>query len=191
MNNWNEVEGKILEVNKDLLVDKLVWLGANEIAKTLVISEFFETNETINKWNNYSNKIIDWLESNNLLNWTNLKLRLRSIDGKVEITHKWVSESKELQDRIELNLLVDDFENAKWALAELGFKLIIRNEKQRISYELWDIRFDFDKYNDIPWLVEVESNSKEKVIQWAIILGYWEKDLKNLSITQLYKYYWK
>ncbi|MEF2176038.1 MAG: CYTH domain-containing protein [Candidatus Absconditabacteria bacterium] len=191
MNNGNEVEGKILEVNKDLLVDKLVGLGANEIAKTLVISEFFETNETINKGNNYSNKIIDWLESNNLLNGTNLKLRLRSIDGKVEITHKGVSESKELQDRIELNLLVDDFENAKGALAELGFKLIIRNEKQRISYELGDIRFDFDKYNDIPWLVEVESNSKEKVIQGAIILGYGEKDLKNLSITQLYKYYGK
>lgn len=194
MINWNEVEWKILEVDKDRLVEKLVELGAKQIAKTLVISEFFETNQLSNQFNwlfSYSDNILNWLESNNLLKWSKLKLRLRAINGKVEITYKWVSESKDLQDRIELNLVVYNFYKAKSALEKLGFKLIIRNEKERISYELWDIRFDFDKYNDIPWIVEVESNSKEKVIQWAQILGYWEKDLKNLSISQLYEYYWK
>lgn len=194
MINWNEVEGKILEVNKDLLVDKIVKLGAKKIAETLVISEFFESDriknqsDTITSW---SNTIISWLKNNNLLNSCNLKLRLRSIDNKIELTYKWESESKDLQDRIELSLILDSFENTKSVLEELWFRMIIRNEKQRVSYELGDIRYDFDKYNDIPWIVEVESNSKEKVIQWAVILGYWENDLKNLSISQLYQYYWK
>ena len=60
--------------------------------------------------------------------------------------------------------------------------------KHRISYTLKWVHFDFDKYDNIPWFLEIESDNEDDVNYWINKLWiwkyktvkYWYRKLKEL-----------
>ncbi len=80
-----------------------------------------------------------------------------------------------------------DYETFEKILTLSWFQKFWVSKKQRISYKLWNIVFDFDSIKDIPDFVEVESDNIADVEKWVKILGYnmsqtnifWEKELKE------------
>jgi len=58
--------------------------------------------------------------------------------------------------------------------------------KKRVALALWDVKFDFDKYKNIPWLLEIEAPESAIIdhyiqewlkLEWNERLNGWTKSL--------------
>ena len=154
-NTGNEVEKKVLNIDKDAIITKLEnlwakkkfswWIKDNRYdfeSKKLTESRMiFRTRETYN-WNFITLK-------KRLDNNTEKSIWKCSIDREFEIT-------------------VDNINEIIKLIKELWMDLIEkkRRVKNRISYELDWVHFDFDRYDDIPWFLEIESDHEKTVNKW-------------------------
>lgn len=57
----------------------------------------------------------------------------------------------------------ESYETLSRLLPWLGYEKYGDSKKHRISYHLNGLVFDIDKYDGVPWFVEVEATSAEKV----------------------------
>ena len=131
-----EIEVKILEIDKDSLVRKLESLGAIKIFEGGVDAEFFTNRE-------------------------GKKVRLRKMGNENILTYKERIEMPEAKYNNEYEISFDHYENLVSILRGIGFEKSGEKSKKRLSYRIGSIIYDFDKYEDIPWFVEVESESLE------------------------------
>ena len=66
----------------------------------------------------------------------------------------------------------------------------IREKKKfRISYKLWEVEFDIDKYDEIPTLIEIEAKSKEEIKHFISVLWFDNHTVKKFGSRKLYKHY--
>lgn len=115
-------------------------------------------------------------------------IRLRHDGKKATITYKHKKGSG-ISETEEIEMEVEDFDQAAAILSRLSFKDKYYQENKRKLYKLKDIEFAIDTWPKIPTYLEVESTSEKKVKQGLAMLNLENKDVGNLSVKDTYKRY--
>ncbi|MDP5039090.1 MAG: class IV adenylate cyclase [Candidatus Gracilibacteria bacterium] len=159
-----EIEVKILEINKDKLIEKLVNLGAEKVFDSEIYAEFYHSlnGEKIR------------LRKTNIGNFMTLKVK-KNLDG--------VKSNREYETNF------GDYETFVNILLISGFQKFGISKKYRVSYKLGNIIFDFDSIENIPDFVEVESDNIKDVEKGVELLGYSMKDTSTFGEKELKAHY--
>ncbi len=67
------------------------------------------------------------------------------------------------------------------------FKMKVKN---RVAHSLWGIKFDFDKYDNMPELLEIEAESSKQALRYIKKLNLEDKETLNWGSSSLFKHYW-
>lgn len=161
-----EYEIRILEINKEEFIKKIVSLGAKHIGD-------FDQKRYV-----YDVKPI------NPDKW----IRLRTNGKNTTLTIKEVKKNS-IDGTKELEISVDDFDKTNLILEELGYKNKGIQENRRSEYILDDIHIDIDKWPLVPTYVELEGLNEESVIKMINKLGYKEEDCTTMCVMDIYKHY--
>ena len=153
-----EIEERILDINKEEIINKLESLGATKVG------EWF--------YRRYTYDFTPKRESE----W----IRLRTNGVETTLTYKNV-ETREIDGTKELEIVVDNFEETNEFLEVLGYKHKNYQETKRIRYYLNDVEVDIDTWPMIPTYMELEGPSVEKVKEVEELLG-----VDKSKITTLY-----
>lgn len=147
-----EIEAKWLNINKDLLRDKLKAAGA----------------VLINPERLMSRRVFDFPDArlNNKSAW----VRVRDEGDKVTMSYKQQFD-RSLHGTKEATIQVDDFESTSDFLCLLGLKSKSYQETKRESWKLGDVEVEIDTWPWIPSFVELEGTSKSEVHEAAKKLG--------------------
>jgi adenylate cyclase, class 2 len=143
----HEIETKVLEVNKEEVIKKLVDLGAEKLQDTRLVVDWYGPTGLTHKGDD------PWY----------LRARTTS-DGKVEVS--WKSLAKVVgntRQSKEINLNVSDVQATGQLLEAIGLENYAHQEKDRISFTLKDWNFDVDTYPSMPTYLEIEGTSLEHV----------------------------
>jgi adenylate cyclase class 2 len=170
----NEVEVKILEVDREKVIDRLLKLGAKKIFDDIMHIVRYDTPDKK-------------LEKEGKL------LRLRTEGKKSVITVKETVSDEKAKVRNETEIQVPDFEDASKILEKIGFIKTFIMEKRRITYALEDAHFEFDKFlnglEKVPELLEIEAEDTETVFKYVKLLGFKEKDALPWSTGKVLEHY--
>lgn len=178
----DEVEVKVLDVDRNALVKKLLKLGAKKYFEGEIHAVSFD----------YPDK---------LLRNTTRTLRLRTKGDKTFLTLKNPVDNPKIKIREELELEVSDFATMKKILESLNLKQWRDVKKTRVSYKLKDALFEFDKYHEdfefIPEFMEIEimaTDDKEairKIYEYAEMLGIKKEQCLPWTLNDLVEHYRK
>jgi adenylate cyclase class 2 len=147
-----EVETKVLNIDKTSLVDALTRLGATEVTEARLS--------------------VDWFRIRGIKEGEDpwfLRVRKRS-DGPAEVT--WKGKSDKLgasRQHKEINFEVMEPGKASLLFEALGLERYAHQDKDRTSWVYKDWRFDLDQYPGMPVYLEIEGRDEEH-IQEAINL---------------------
>lgn len=171
-----EIEVKILEVNRTTLERKLSELDAKKVFDGNIQTFFFDFKE------------------GTIINKKNV-LRLRKEQDKIELTYKKVQVTPTAKTAQEYSVEVSSLETMREILENLGLSVIDSMQKHRVSYTLEGARFDFDRYLGsfvyIPEFLEIEAKSTDLIYKYAKILGFNSKDCLPWSTEDLIHHYFK
>ena len=170
----DEIEIKILEVDLKEITKKLEDLWAKRIFWWWIKDNRYDFDDYI-------------LRNKNII------FRTRETSSWDYLTIKKIIENSDITINREFEVKIEQLKKLKWEINKVWLKLLKEKKlvKYRISYELDLVIFDLDRYDDIPWLLEIEADSKEKLDEYITKLwleknhkvnyGYrWLKDLYNL-----------
>ena len=123
-------------------------------------------------------------------------LRIRSYDGKKhEVTWKAKSSIEGVaRKHKEINFLIAEPGKLADLFEELGLEQYAHQEKDRVSFSLGDIAFDFDTYPNMPTYVEIEGSTEAKLQKAMKLFGVennrtWNQGERKL-IQQIYGLDW-
>ena len=165
-----EFETQVLDIDKEKIMQKLREFGAKEEPEVLQKRWVFDikpcTVESTGEW-----------------------IRLRQVGTKrPTITYKNKS-GRGLSETQEIEIEVDDFDNAKKLLSQLDFKGNYYQENKRHKFILNDIEFTLDTWPQVPTFLEVEARSEDKVKEGLEALGLEGKDAGHIGTIAIYKKY--
>ena len=160
-----EIEVKILDIDREELIKKLDKLGAVRKYDLLVEDYFFKCR---------SGEV----------------LRIRKIGSQIILTHKGQRDRMScVKQREETEILSNDLDSSIKFLERLGFHQNLKNIKRRMKYEYKNSEIIFDKYlgekDFIPEFIEIEAESKNKIIEIAKNLDFTEDDFFSGSTRDL------
>ena len=170
-----EVEIKILAIDRGEIEAKLKSLGASRTFEGDVESEFFDfPGNPISKANNL--------------------LRLRKKGDKIELTFKKFVANDSAKVREEYEALVSDFDSTRLILESIGLVGFQRMKKHRITYALQNgVTADIDSYtgelSHIPDLMEIEAKDVATLRSYIKLLGFNPEDAKPWTTFDLVNYY--
>jgi predicted adenylyl cyclase CyaB len=170
-----EVEVKILEINKQKVVDTLVKLNADKVFDDDILTIFLDFDDCqIHKRRDV--------------------LRLRQEGSNAELTYKEIKFSSTAKTAQEYTIKLSDLESTITILQKIGLSITQEMKKHRLSYKIGDVRFDIDRYvgefGFIPEFLEIEGSTKE-IKKYAGMLGFQEKDCLPWSTDELIAHYTK
>lgn len=169
-----EIEVKILEVNKPLLLAKLAELGAEKHFEGELYAIFWDTKDS-----HFREK--------------KQALRLRKEGNEMVLTFKSPISLEAAKIMEELEVKVSDFEVMCKMLMALGYEQVKSTRKIREEYILQGTKIVFDQYLDdlnyIPLFIEIEAADLESLYKAANLLGYTTADCKNWNTYQIADYY--
>jgi len=185
-----EKEIKILNVDKEALVSKIVHkLWADKIFKWLITDMYYDTPELdITKWYTNTGKKSSLRIRHKVSKWGDNWEHYCTIKRK-----DWNSEDKaRLRDCYEEEFKLFDSITFYKLLRIIGLIEYRMKVKKRVALSLWEVKFDFDKYEGIPWLLEIEAPESD-------IVEYYINEALNLSGNErlngwtraLFEHYWK
>lgn len=159
-----EYEIRILEIDKEKMIEKLENLGATkkgEFNQKRYVYDLKPIQE--DKW-----------------------IRLRANGEETTLTYKSI-EADTIDGTKEVEIKVDDFDVANEFLNKLGF--IARNyqENIRIQYILDDVEIDIDTWPMIPTYLEIEGKSKKEVNDMIKKLNLENSKITLLNCNSIYK----
>ena len=157
-----EIEVKILEINKEDIIRRLENLGAKEVFKGSMNSIYFDTKDNRLK----NNKMV---------------LRIREKGIKNFITLKVKKEDEEVKLNDEFEIEISNFAITKEILNRLELIETISDIRKRTSYKIKNSLVEIDEYEEpkIPTFLEVESPNKDELKEIVELLGFTMKDTKN------------
>ena len=171
-----EIEAKILEINREGVESSLLRMGARKVFEGEIETFFYDFKDG------------SIVKSRNVL-------RLRREGADVVLTFKNVLASEGAKMAEEYSVKVSNLEVAQKILASLGLVLIESMQKHRTSYEIEGAHFDLDKYSGkygyIPEFVEIEADSVGKIHEHAEALGFKAEQCLAWSTTQVIEHYEK
>jgi len=154
----DEIELKFLDINVDEIKQKLEDLGAKlkydaQTESYPFLSEGFHSSDSNMKY-----------------------LRIRKVNDDVRITYKDPAKESNMTNREEIEIKVDNYEQAIKLIEKLGFKKGKVFRKHRIHYELGEIHFELDTLENIPTYLEIEAQNEEDIKDICIKL---DLDISN------------
>ena len=169
-----EIEIKILEINKEKMLNKLIQLGAEKIIDNEIVAYYFDTKER-----NLSKE--------------GKVLRLRKIGNKNFLTFKKKILDDEISKREEYEIEINNFDDMKDIIQNLNYKLIEIVRKHRTSFKLNETLFEIDEHLEqnsfIPCLMEIESTNKENINKYIDLLNIDKNQISKLGFFGLRKKY--
>lgn len=161
-----EYEIRVLEINKQKLIEKLEKLGA----------EFKGDNEQ----RRYVYDVIPKEDGK----W----IRLRTNGKKTTLTYKNVVDTT-IDGTKELEVEVSDFEKTNELLENMGIKNRGYQENRRTQYVLNGVEIDIDSWPMIPTYVEIEGKNEDEVLKTLNLLELPKDKVTTLDVDSVYKKY--
>ena len=158
-----EYELRVLEVDKEEVIKKLEKVGAKfcwDQVQRRYVYDFMPKLD--GKW-----------------------IRLRTNGIKTTLTIKDLVTSK-IDGTRELEIEVNDFDNANKILNELGYEAKGYQENRRCQYVLDDVEIDIDDWPYLPTYLEIEGPSEERVYEVVKLLGFKEEDTTTRDVEGIY-----
>jgi adenylate cyclase class IV len=84
---------------------------------------------------------------------------------------------------------ITDVDSFSEVLERYGMVKTREKKKHRVSYRLVNAEFDFDKYDDIPALLEIEEESELNIDFWLRKLDLTEGEIFLGGSKKLFKHY--
>lgn len=170
----NEIELKVLEINRSVILNRLKKLRARKIFSGVLKTVYFDFPK-------------------NELRKRSQVLRLRQMKGKTFLTFKSRLPTKKTVFSEEIEFEVSDFEKASHFLEHLGFKPVLSYQKRRVSFRLGKARLELDqwlgKLKKIPLYLELEAHREKDLFSALKKLGFSKKDAKAWYTGLLLKHY--
>ncbi len=163
-----EVEIKVRDIDKDKIIEKIEKLGAYKNFTGRIIDYRFDTEDRkLSK----QGKALRIRQKGKYI-YLNLKGRKKATDDNIV-------------KRDELGVKLSNFKAMHRILLELGYIKIFELNKYRTEYKLDDIKFDIDEYLGMPPILEIESNSYEKVEKYIGKLGIETDSIGRVYIREI------
>jgi adenylate cyclase class 2 len=141
-----EIETKVLDIDTIKINDILLKLGAIKVQDTRFVVDWYRLKGVIEGQD-------PWF----------LRIRSRS-DGSSELTWKAKSDILGVARRHkEINFAISQPESLGDLFEEIGLERYAHQEKDRISWNYKEWRFDIDKYPNMPPFIEIEGQSEYHV----------------------------
>jgi len=153
-----EIETKVLNIDKKRVVQKIISLGARKKKESRLTVHWY--------WlNGIAEGEDPWF----------LRIRSDSV-GRHEVTWKAVSTILgTARKHKEINFDIHDHDKLADLFIEIGLEKYAHQEKERVSFEFMDWSFDIDQYPGMPAFIEIEGNNEEHVNQAIKLLGLEDK----------------
>jgi adenylate cyclase class 2 len=155
MNN-REIECRFLEIDKRVLIDKLLKLGAVDKGEILL-------EETI-----IYDSALKWRDEQRFV-------RLRKTGNKIYLTYK-EHQVHTIDGTYEIEFEVEDYKKVELFLEKIGLKCFRHQQKKRHTFNLNGVTFDIDTWPKIPTYVELEGESEKVLKEAAKSVGFNWKD---------------
>ena len=170
----DEIEVKILDINRKKVEERLVSLGAEKVFDGLIHGYFYDSPDSRVRRNKDT-------------------FRLRMVGDKSFITLKKFVSDEGAKIRREYEVEVSDFDSAKSIIEGLGFSAWMEMRKRRTSYVLGDVHFELDKHIDqysfVPEFLEIESKDVGTLYKYVGLLGYGKEDCRPWTIVEVARHY--
>lgn len=131
-------------------------------------------------------ELIDFIQkfNNNASKW----IRLRTTNNKTTLTVKHIlkDNGSGIQQMMESEVVVNDFEAANNLLEALGFSHKCYQEKKRITYKFLDHMIEIDTWPMLPTYFEVEGEDIADLENILGKLGYNIKDTISCTADEIY-----
>lgn len=172
----NELEVKVLNINKDEIEEKLISIGAKYLSKEKQINTIIDTKERDVEKNLGSYLRIRETEN------------LDTGEIKTIFTLKENISKEGIRENIEANTFISNKRTLIYILNKLGFEVVEEGYKERISYIYDDIRFDIDTWNEETYpypYMEIEVKNEEDLNKAIELLNINEEQVTTKSIFDL------
>ena len=171
-----EIEVKILGINREEIEAKLKDAGASISFDGEMLAMFFDTEDrTITARGDL--------------------LRLRKEGAKPVLTYKKFVGKTEAKIMEEFETVVSSVEEMVNIFSMLGLKVTEHTRKYRIQYDLGSSHVVIDDYQDeleaIPPFIEIEAPDMKSLYDTVALLGYQPADCLSWNTYDLVKYYLK
>ncbi len=162
-----EHETKILDIDKEEVINKLTALGAKKSSEFLM-----------RRW------VYDWVEEDpdNINEW----IRLRDEGKKTTLTYKKRFSDQSIPTE-EIEIKVDDFDNTAKIFSQIPFKRKFYQENKRTIYKFEKIEFMIDEWPGLKPHLEIEGKTKKAMERGVELLGFKGKESGDISVNDLYK----
>ncbi|MGE5892665.1 MAG: class IV adenylate cyclase [bacterium] len=169
-----EIEVKIIGIDRRRVEEKLVTLGAKKIFDGEMHATYYD----------FPDKALGKAQD---------LLRLRKEGDKSVLVFKKFVHNEGAKVRREYEVSVSDFNTMQSILEGLGFSPWLVMRKHRVIYQLQNAHVDLDKYHDeydfIPDFLEIEAPDIETIHQCARLLGFGIEDCKPWTAVELAEHY--
>ena len=162
----NEIEAQFLDINKDDIRTKLKKIGAKLVKPEVLMR-----------------RVVFDLGKHSFA-------RVRDEGGKIVMTYKNVSDEKSIMGTKEVNVTVDNYEDAILLLKSCGLRAKSHEESYRETWTIGDVEICIDTWPWIPTFIEIEGPSEESVWDTAKKLGFNKSEAKFGSVDSTYAYYY-
>lgn len=162
----NEIEAQFLDIDKDTIRAKLKQLGAQLIKPEILMRR---TVFDISK---------------------HCFARVRDEGDKIVMTYKNVSDETSILGTKEVNITVNDYEDAVLLLQSCGLEIKARQETKREIWQYKNVEICIDTWPWLPTFMEIEGPTEESVWNTAKKLGYAKEQAKFGSVDSTYKHYY-
>ncbi len=146
-----EIEVRFLEIDKKVLVERLLELGAKDLGEPMLEEIIFYDPE--GKWKDQEKRV-----------------RIRKSGHKIKLSYKETKEQT-IDGTIEIELEVDNMKKAEMFLEKVGLVAFRHQQKKRHTFELDGVVVDIDTWPRIPTYVELEGPSEQIIKEVAKKLG--------------------
>jgi len=164
-----EIECKFLEIDKNVLIKKLVELGAEDKGEFLLDQTIIYDPEL--KWKG-----------------ENKSVRLRRYGNITKLTYKEKPDNT-IDGAREIEFEIEDYEKARDLFEKIGFIPFRREQKKRHTFVYKNVTVDIDTWPKVPTYVELEGESEGALKAVAVELGFdWKNVVFDHAGTILEKY---
>lgn len=171
-----EIEAKVLEIDRETLINKLQALGATFDFEDEFFAIYFD-------------------DEDRRLSGKQQVLRIRKEGNDLRMTFKAPHADTQagIRSREELELPIGDFEMMRVILQRLGYLEYLKMRKIRTQYSLDGTHIVIDTHIDdlayIPPYLEIEAPSHEALFQMADLLGIRRDQLIDWNAAKVMEYY--
>jgi len=165
-----EIEVKVIDINKEEIIRKLLELGAEKI---------FEGDITASSYD---------FEDSRLTKDASF-IRLRKMGDKPFLTFKKKITQDHAKVMEETETEIDNFDEMHKILLALGLRPAKDYVKKRISYKLKNVRFEIDEYEKVPAYLEIEAPSLKLINEYVEKLGLDKNKVKTWTGKELMQHY--